>query len=107
MTSTGQITKEAVFAASSDFYGTTAQVNIAVEELAECIVAIQKYFYREGTGQRLVELAGEIADVQLVLEQLQYIIHESCPDADIRGLVKKTYLYKLTRLAQRVSLLPT
>lgn len=107
MNRTGPITNEAVFAASSEFYGRAAQVNIAVEELAECIVAIQKYFNREGTGERLVELAGEIADVQLVLEQLQYIIHDSCPDADIRGLVKKTYFYKLTRLAQRVGLLPS
>ena len=51
-------------------YGKEHQMRIAQEELSELIQAISKYI----RGQKIHNLAEEIVDVEIVLEQLKLMV---------------------------------
>ena len=65
----------------ADHYGLEAQMNVTIKELAELICAIARYrrFIGECDQEQerfLVEcIAGEIADVEIMVEQLKYLLH--------------------------------
>lgn len=86
-----------------DAWGWQAQVNMANEELAECIVALQKLFYRDWSLKRLQELAGEIADVTIMLEEVKLIIANAEKQNDLfEEMIAEQIQYKLERTRQRI-----
>ena len=52
-------------------FGEDAQMDMAVEECAELIVAL-KHFRRERCG--VLEIASELADVQIMVNQMKEIV---------------------------------
>lgn len=75
-------------------YGRDAQLNQAQEECAELIVAVNHY--RRGRKGDVEALAGEIADVQIMMAQLELVVGP--------GYVAKVRVEKLARLEDRMSL---
>jgi len=73
-------------------FGVEAQLNQVKEEAAELIVAVSHY-QRERIG--LVEIADEIADVTIMLEQLVLLL-------DAEQLVGSIKIIKLDRLRESV-----
>lgn len=53
-------------------YGTESQVFMAIEEMAELMKALSKYRRNKGTTQ-IENVIEEIADVRIMLEQLEII----------------------------------
>ncbi|AMQ66040.1 hypothetical protein AAY80_088 [Stenotrophomonas phage vB_SmaS-DLP_6] len=94
-------------------WGWQAQVNMANEELAECIVALQKLFNRDWSLKRLEELAGEIADVTIMLEEVKLIIANAQADGAVfegqtqtfQEMIDAQIQYKLERTRQRIDAL--
>lgn len=86
------------------FYGYEAQSNQLVEECAELIQAVNKYRRARGLGQstpvELMEakdnLIEEIADVEVMLDQIKYLlkVHE----LDIQAVKDK----KMSRTLERM-----
>lgn len=74
-------------------FGRESQVAMAVEELAELIVAIN---HRERNRASVEALSGEIADVEIMLAQLKIIY-------DCHALVTNEVEKKLTRLWARTA----
>ena len=84
---TYEILKKAI-----DTYGTEMQLVVACEELSE----LQKEICKSLRGRdNLPAIAEEIADVEIMLEQLKIIFNCSC---DV-GIVRQE---KLERLARRI-----
>lgn len=69
--------KAALFQNLIDTYGQDAQLNMAVEELGELIVSIQHYRRLDEWGKvgSLDQIAEEVADVELMCEQLRYMFN--------------------------------
>lgn len=85
--------EKAVYSEALATFGFETQINKAIEECAEFIVAARHYLSgRQGSAEALVE---EIADVEIMLDQMRLIFGEKCVEA-----VKRR---KLARLADRVS----
>lgn len=88
---------------TAKYYGYEAQSNQLVEECAELIQAVNKYRRVEtGLGQPVAEdkkaiardnLVEEIADVELMLEQVKYLLQ--IPEEEI--LAVKTFKVNRTR----------
>ena len=85
-------------------YGLYTQKEIAVEECAELIFAIKKHDrkkYDAGDGviheviQSLTEIAGEIADVMIMCEQLAFLY-------GIEEIVKEQIDFKIARQLERI-----
>ena len=55
----------------ADHYGLESQFDMLLEECAELIQAVSKYRRRKYSGVRLAE---EMADVYIMLEQIQYLL---------------------------------
>ena len=72
-------------------WGFPSQIEMLVEECAELIVAV-KHFNRE-RHEDVLPLINEIADVEIMLEQMRRIF-----DCELIDMVKRK---KLTRLAER------
>lgn len=62
-----------IYKKAIDTFGPGAQLGIAQEELAELIVAISKY--SRGKPEAIIDIAEEIADVQIMLDQLSIMFH--------------------------------
>ena len=60
----------AIFERAVDTYGVESQIRKAIEEMAELTKELCK---DAGSGERVDLIAGEIADVEIMLEQLRYI----------------------------------
>lgn len=80
-----------------DTYGTKAQMMQCIEEMAELIQAINKYF-RASTQFKWAEaydsVVEEIADVQIMLEQMRLLFGDEAVDEQITA--------KLDRLEKRL-----
>ena len=80
-----------------DTYGTKAQMMQCIEEMAELIQAINKYF-RSSTQFKWAEaydsVVEEIADVQIMLEQMRLLFGDKAVDEQITA--------KLGRLEKRL-----
>lgn len=70
---------ENIYKRAVEMWGTEAQSDVMVEECAELIFAIQK-MKRSGTSQQMVNrynnVCEEIADVRLMLNQMEYIYNK-------------------------------
>lgn len=81
-----------VYAAALSAFGERTQMIVALEELSECQKEICKMLRGEGNVDHLAE---EIADAQIMLEQITRIFHTQSLVANYREM-------KLLRLAERV-----
>ena len=76
-----------------DKYGEEAQRRVAIEELSELIKELCKW--DRGQGLR-VHVAEEIADVQIMLEQLRLMF-------DCDNVINDWYDFKLERLERKLT----
>ena len=74
-------------------YGMDSQIWMAVEEMAELTKELAK-LHRPG-GATLGDLADEIADVTIMMEQLRIMF-------GVNGIVQNRMEHKVRRLAQRI-----
>lgn len=89
----------------AEYYGYEAQSNQLIEECAELIQAINKFRRARGLGQATPadlmaakdNLIEEIADVEVMLEQIKYLLH--IPEIDILAVRKN----KMSRTLERMS----
>lgn len=92
---------------TAKYYGYEAQSNQLVEECAELIQAVNKYRRAEtGLGQPVAEdkkaiaydnLVEEIADVEIMLEQIKHLLQ--IPEGDIQAIK----LFKVNRIKERIA----
>ncbi len=90
----------------ADHYGYEAQSNQLIEECAELIQALNKYRRATaGLGQPMPDykktlaienVAEEIADVEIMLEQIKYLLH--IPTDDLQALK----LFKIFRTMEMI-----
>ena len=88
---------------TADYYGFDAQCNQLIEECAELIQAVNKYRRAQGIGQKtslrevdaLHNLIEEMVDVEIMLDQLKYLLKLS--DEEIRMVAE----YKIRRTEKR------
>lgn len=83
-------------------YGRAHQIVKAAEELSELSAALTKYGLALLEGEELIEaepVAGELADVEIMLEQLKYAL----PPEVMRkaGRIKGKKLNRLNKLIQK------
>ena len=81
-------------------YGYEAQSNQLVEECAELIQAVSKYRRAEGADKRAVALENlieEIADVEIMIEQIKYLLQ--IPEEDLEAVK----LFKVNRTRERTA----
>lgn len=83
--------KEQICKAAVQTFGVDAQINIAIEECAELIVALEHWKRGRNTE---ADVITEVADVQIVCEQLGYIF--GCFDVTVEEA------HKLERLEERI-----
>lgn len=92
----------------AEYYGYEAQSNQLVEECAELIQAVSKYRRVSIDGpdtaglaskqQRALDnLVEELADVEIMIEQVKYLLQ--IPEEDI----KATKLFKVNRIKERIA----
>lgn len=84
-----------LYRAAIDAWGEDAQLNVAIEELSELIKEICKQKRGIGVSDNLVE---EVADVEIMLEQIKQIFHIADEEVDWWKS------FKLSRLAERLRL---
>lgn len=92
---------------TAKYYGYEAQSNQLVEECAELIQAVSKYRRAvAGLGQPIAEekkavalenLIEEIADVEIMLEQVKYLLQ--IPEDELDAVK----LYKVNRTRERIT----
>lgn len=85
--------RELLYAAIQQ-YGQVAQLNQVIEECAELIQAINK-FRRNPTSETILQLCGEIADVEIMCEQARLMFAAGDMVEDIKAK-------KLERLKNRL-----
>lgn len=96
------MTHEEIFKEAIKQWGSEAQINQAVEECAEFIVAVNKLrrAQRWGNGEQVSssveDLVGEIADVINCMEQMKMMFGKDETDAKIE--------FKMKRLKSRLGL---
>lgn len=83
-------------------WGVESQLNMAKEECAELIVALCKVS-RTNNGCTAHEVASEIADVEIMIEQLEYIFDDSMPGGTFREYVEHTKKEKRAKLEKLVN----
>lgn len=77
-------------------WGPTAQVFMLMEEIGELMQAVSKY-YRKPSAENKEHLAEEIADVEIMLEQMRVVLDVKEKD------IQKQKKHKLDRLLIRVN----
>jgi len=88
--------KKKIYEKAVEHWGIEAQVKVATEECAELIVALCK-INRTVNGSSIVDVLEEIADVEIMLEQLKVIY-------DHDNLVPELKKKKLKRVKDRLAM---
>ena len=78
-------------------WGKESQINMAIEECAELIVALSKRF-RNRNGSTVDDVIGEMVDVEIMLEQLKLIFDEGVFGVFTFEIFKNKKLEKLKEL---------
>jgi len=78
------IDEETIYDAAVRRWGVAAQMDMALEEMGELVVAIQQRRRNRVTDKNIAE---EVADVTIMMRQLRIILGEDLVDALIRGKV--------------------
>lgn len=58
----------------AEYYGLISQMGVLQEECSELIKAASKYL-RYGTDEKKNDIAEEIADVEIMMEQIKYLLN--------------------------------
>ena len=80
----------------ADHFGLDSQLNKTKEESAELIQAISKVKIEGFTPRRLSGFIEEIADVEIMIEQLKYLVGQGIY-VNIDGAVESVKLEKIAR----------
>ena len=89
----------------ADFYGYEEQSNQLIEECAELIQALSKYRRASGKGQPIADyqkttvldnIIEEIADVEVMLEQIKYLLNIS--EDDILAVIQAKTIRQRNRM---------
>jgi NTP pyrophosphatase (non-canonical NTP hydrolase) len=84
-----------IYRRAIDLWGERGQLEMAQEEATELALAVRKYI-REPNMSRLDDLAGEVADVEIMVAQMKEMI------PDLSHTVEEKKLFKLNRLEVRI-----
>lgn len=76
----------------ADHYGTLGQLNKTLEECTELKDAIAGYLQNRDSRAHIAE---EIADVKIMLTQLEYLLHS---EYEVEGMMKKKVDRQLKRI---------
>ena len=87
--------EQEIFKKAIETYGEREQSAVAMEECAELIRAINKY-HRKDSNENRKNLIEEIADVQIMIEQVKIMYNISEDE------IEDAYLGKVFRLIQRL-----
>jgi hypothetical protein len=87
------ISQRTVYERAVHLWGVEAQIRMATEECGELIIALMK-LERLHNGSSQSDIINEIADVEIMMEQLRYIFGD--------GAVNQAKIKKLFRLEERV-----
>jgi len=98
MDSINPIWKEALLKRTIETWGERAQLEMAQEEATEMALAVRKHI-RKNNRQTVLDLAGEIADVEIMIEQLKILLKSE----DFKTLVNEVKMTKLLRLESRLN----
>lgn len=85
--------KSEVYYNAINIFGAKNQLRQTQEECAELIVAINKYFRSENAPEHYIGLIEEIADVEIMIEQLKLIF-----DKESIRLMKNQKIERLEKL---------
>lgn len=66
--------QEKLYIKAINMWGRIAQINMAIEECGELIVALAKN-YRDMNGSTVNEVLDEMADVEIMIEQLKIMFN--------------------------------
>ena len=96
--------QEYICQAAIEAWGETAQLDMVIEECAELIQAIQKYKRSDDKEMALVFVAEEHADVNIMLDQLAYMMsnYDRTDQKSYRELKRAFTKDKVTRLVNRL-----
>lgn len=78
-----------------DTWGKRAQFEMAQEEATELALAVRK-FIRVDTEQNYKNLASEIADVEIMIKQIKFML------PNIEKVIEEQKVFKITRLKDRL-----
>jgi NTP pyrophosphatase (non-canonical NTP hydrolase) len=90
-----------VYEKAAVVWGTFGVINVAKEECAELIVALCKIDRTINKGS-FKDLASEVADVEIMLEQIKLIFKNEC-GGNFEDLVSKEKDRKIKRLENRLN----
>lgn len=91
-----------VYQEAIDCWGVEMQLLVAIEESSELAVAISHYM-RSKSDASLTDLAEEMADVEIMIDQLKYIFK----DKGIESTIEQVKTEKIQRLQCFLSKLKT
>lgn len=80
-------------------WGSRSQLEMAQEEATELALAIRKYI-RNDDDASFAKMIDEIADVEIMIEQIEFLHGES---ANMRGMIDHQKEYKIQRLHKRLN----
>lgn len=84
-------------------WGKESQSFMAIEEMAELTKALSKAYRKFGT-EEIVNILEEIADVRIMLDQLQIIFEPLANNGEMSFLIVHAENAKLSRLAYRMGI---
>lgn len=90
-----KLQKQDLYKRTIEKWGQRAQLEMAQEEATELALAIRKLI-RRNDSKRFIDLCGEIADVEIMIEQLKTMFPGIQSDIDMQKD------FKLNRLEKRV-----
>lgn len=85
------------YARAINIWGTYSQMEMALEETIELSLAIRKIL-RNNNDKTLQDLVGEVADVKIMIEQIELIMK----DENFSSKVSQVMDYKINRLRKRL-----
>jgi len=88
------MTKENIYKQATDIFGSKAQIIVAIEEMSELIQALTKHLRTDLVTDNLAE---EIADVEIMIEQLRTIF------VGINDKIDSFKIAKINRLAMKLT----
>ena len=88
-----ELEKSKIYTQCISLWGIYPQMFMVVEELGELIVAVSKYDRQQATAE---DVAGEIADVRIMCDQLMHVVGIS------EYQVKQIEIAKMERLKERI-----
>ena len=100
-----KVSNKSVYIEAITTYGEIPQIDVAIEEMAELTQAISKYRRYKDT-EDFLNLVEELADVNIVLEQVVYLLNKEIKnetDDYIINHFNEVVDYKIKRVKKRIA----